>query len=49
MQCDVVTCAPPGQYVVTMCGVDCAGPGRKCVSVPFDYPATSEVVGHLTP
>ena len=48
--CVTVACATPGHYVVTMCGLenDCMG-AKKCIDVPFDYPTTSEVVGHIGP
>ena len=51
--CATISCPPPGKYVVKMC----ARRGRcgytpdasTCLSIPFDFPATSEVVGTLPP
>jgi len=53
--CSVLECMPAGRYVATMCAytssLECSnGPGDDrgtCVSVPFDYPTTSVVVGTL--
>ena len=54
ISCDETTCMPPGRYIVTMC-VGCAdarlrpadGGSSPCVSVPFDYPTSTEVVGTI--
>jgi hypothetical protein len=51
--CATISCLPAGRYVVKMC----AGRGRcvyssdaaTCLSIPFDFPGTSEVVGTLPP
>jgi hypothetical protein len=48
--CLEVTRVPPGSYRVTMCAtrssMDClSGTDRVCVTVPFDYPVSAEVVG----
>jgi hypothetical protein len=55
ISCQVIQCMPAGKYVVTMCGSeleDCSstdGEAGACVSVPFQYPTSSEVVGYLPP
>jgi hypothetical protein len=51
--CNTFGCMPAGEYVVTMCAVDSVqgglleDAGTHCISVPFHYPATSDVVGNL--
>ena len=52
--CNTIKCVAPGQYVATMCASrvpqDCSfRQGATCVSVPFEYPAASDVVGNLPP
>jgi hypothetical protein len=55
VSCATATCAPPGHYVVTMCGAPSTGTCEtidtdgSCITVPFDYPSTSEVIGTLPP
>jgi hypothetical protein len=52
-ECDVLGCAPAGEYVVTMCatpfsvGLCALDGGQTCVKVPFTYPATTDVVGQI--
>ncbi len=44
--CAAPTCAPPGQYVATMCGFPESGSGpQQCIEVPFTYPSASTVTG----
>ncbi len=48
--CAAPICAPPGQYVATMCVVTApfSGTGTKdCVQVPFTYPSAATVAGTL--
>jgi hypothetical protein len=47
--CDTARCVPSGRYVVTMCagGSLACSDTPTCVSTPFDYPSTSEIVGTL--
>jgi hypothetical protein len=52
MPCDTSICVPAGQYVVTMCAdrdpnASGADAGTTCVSVPFEYPSNTEIVGTL--
>jgi hypothetical protein len=52
--CDMSVCMPAGRYVATMCAnrdpsSNGADAGTTCVSVPFDYPSISEIVGTLPP
>jgi hypothetical protein len=49
--CATITCLPPGRYVVKMCasrgGCGYSSDAATCLSIPFDFPAASEVVGTL--
>ena len=55
LSCSTRQCVPAGHYNATMCaftsaqscGRDPIGDHGTCVSVPFDYPTTSVVVGTL--
>lgn len=57
ISCSTLECMPAGRYVATMCAYTstsaCVSDPRDgqgtCVSVPFDYPTTSVVVGTLPP
>jgi hypothetical protein len=49
VQCQPLRCAPAGRYAAKMCAsVECNDP-PICVTVPFDFPTSSPVVGHVAP
>jgi hypothetical protein len=45
--CAAPTCAPPGQYVATMCAFSEANGAKDCIEVPFTYPSAATVTGAL--
>lgn len=51
--CAAFRCLPAGRYTVKMCALrgGCGGAEAQntCLSIPFDFPGTSEVVGTLPP
>lgn len=49
--CIASDCAPPGNYIASMCGSasDAPDSARRCINVPFTYPAAAAVVGQLPP
>jgi hypothetical protein len=51
--CATIDCLPAGRYTVKMCAVKggcySASGQNTCLSIPFDFPGTSEVVGTLPP
>jgi len=51
--CAAFRCLPAGRYTVKMCairgGCSSADGQNTCLSIPFDFPGTSEVVGTLPP
>jgi hypothetical protein len=44
LSCGTVVCAPAGDYTAKLCDW-----GDSCVSLPFHYPTSEEVVGTILP